>query len=1105
MHRVRLLPFVLMIALSLAMAGCKENKESSDEESSGTTETQPTGGSTGSQGGSDTTGPVEAPAPTPTAKEDTPEPEKPQDEDFDGLANLDDNCPLTYNPNQVDTDDDGWGDACDEDKDDDGILNEKDNCPLVANPSQSNSDKDIGGGDSIGDACDTDRDNDEIADDKDNCPDEPNHNQTDTDEDGKGDACDDDIDDDGMANDADNCPYVANFDQADTDNDGTGDACVNDADGDGVMDDKPDNCKLVANKDQKDVDKDEIGDLCDDDNDNDGIKNNSDNCPLIPNAAQLDADADGEGDACDEDIDGDGFLNDMDNCPYLVDATNNAAFCNDTIDGDITTILNAPVLWMGSSKEYAADPAGVFYPGGVTAVQYVKGENFSVIYFGQGGNVYRALLDENGDIDYTNGISKYGNTVGNKPWYQVRSIIRIPDKLDYLLLFTETYKTVKEKKMVDDKEVEVDVPYYDFYLRTLKIDMDDYGNILTGTEVAYKLESNPKYLTDVPTSVASSLQGEVGVFKKTKKEIDETGIETEKPDGYMAYISRPTKKDEKVLALPYLLAVPLDDKLKVITKDIKPILPTEIDDPQNPPKKIQMERPSATYVDGDTLYASIRPYYLLKLKLNYDGMPAIKDDGNPDFSIIYSTSIYRISGFAKFDGYPNYLFMADSGNHGLYYLRGGEVFQLTFGGFGYASCKDNCGSKPQIRFYQPTQIVPVKMGVDKNRLIIVDIYNRSIRYVDVSIGDGATATSSGWIAGKVPAAQIVFPKSNELTNFYAPYSIRIAQKKGSSNSCAYIGAKDHHMLWLAKLSGDKVVSVEPIATSSTVIYPNHMELVDAGTEWRLYVGSHYSEMKWPRIYLWRMDPATCMPKASVPEQAVMNDAVIMPLTQVFQLAVSPDKKFMYFTGKDAVGTAILARMKLNTDGTIDKTSYVNLNNKFLSDIVLKVYPYSITTYATGEGDDAKQYLLVGDQASANTPFNIHRAQIIDGDGNLEGKPTIIMKGIGPPPASLTPTFAGIPWDNVYIYYLSNMRVVDGKLIASDSAAYSRMIEMDLSPDAPPKVKLLGQANTSFLKDGNKQNFGSNYGFMSFDVWRNGDDGKGLLITDYYLNAIRLMR
>ncbi len=72
------------------------------------------------------------------------------DLDKDGINAKTDNCRVTKNANQLDTDSDKSGDVCDKDDDGDGDADTVDNCPLVKNPAQTNSDADP-----KGDACQT--------------------------------------------------------------------------------------------------------------------------------------------------------------------------------------------------------------------------------------------------------------------------------------------------------------------------------------------------------------------------------------------------------------------------------------------------------------------------------------------------------------------------------------------------------------------------------------------------------------------------------------------------------------------------------------------------------------------------------------------------------------------------------------------------------------------------------------------------------------------------------------------------------------------------------------------------------------------------------------
>lgn len=73
----------------------------------------------------------------------------PTDTDEDGVCDPVDLCPYVADPEQLDLDQDGLGDACDADRDGDGWPNGQDNCPDVWNPQQFDED-----GDGLGDECD---------------------------------------------------------------------------------------------------------------------------------------------------------------------------------------------------------------------------------------------------------------------------------------------------------------------------------------------------------------------------------------------------------------------------------------------------------------------------------------------------------------------------------------------------------------------------------------------------------------------------------------------------------------------------------------------------------------------------------------------------------------------------------------------------------------------------------------------------------------------------------------------------------------------------------------------------------------------------------------
>jgi len=154
-----------------------------------------------------------------------------EDGDEDGISDALDNCPSIPNPDQLDTDGDDIGNACDDDDDNDSISDISDFCPLENSIGYDNY---FGQGTSNSerDGCIDDVDSDFIKDNVDNCVGIYNPSQSDADLDGLGDPCDtcpydsdNDVDNDGICGDEDNCPLKYNPSQSDDDGDGIGDVC----------------------------------------------------------------------------------------------------------------------------------------------------------------------------------------------------------------------------------------------------------------------------------------------------------------------------------------------------------------------------------------------------------------------------------------------------------------------------------------------------------------------------------------------------------------------------------------------------------------------------------------------------------------------------------------------------------------------------------------------------------------------------------------------------------------------------------------------------------------------------------------------------------------
>ncbi len=1080
-RRFLLVTVITLCAAAIISAGCKFESDEDDDSDSGDSQSQ---SSEVSEGDSPE---VEDIIDTPEIDEVIAEIDEEEeilksslDGDLDGKLDTEDNCPIDFNPNQADIDDDWMGDRCDTDDDGDSILDEVDNCPKVANAEQINHD-----GDMAGDACDEDDDNDGKLDTEDNCPFVANFLQVNTDEDTEGNVCDLDDDDDTILDEADNCPLVANTDQIDEDQNGEGDECEEDTDDDGLID-ALDNCPEVANDDQLNTDQelaeddpsivaDEKGDACDDDIDGDKVANESDNCPIIPNERQVDYDNDGMGDPCDDDDDNDLIVDSSDACPHhpkppLMLVDDDPERCDDKIDGRVDTLLKSPMSagWvLNNFRDKPEGDTGIYAP---HSIAVTDNEGDKEYYIGTYRHLMRLKIDNSGEhkrvIDSDNALvaSRY-----------IVVMTFIPEKNTIVLISTDN---------LDYSGYAKDTNLSLFTVKIDPRDLDDSSENVTIKTLGDDLIRVEKIPLEKPR-VRILTQYNLGYYENTNGDT-------------IVYISRrgSEKDGDGKYTENEMLSVSFDENMEYVRQKYDDLKAGDV----------IAANPASTLVVGKNLFfydypeeSGSKEYRIIRIPLNNDGDLVLND---PEMPVVAFPTSTNATGLIYNPVLKKIVF---SNNRQFFTLNpeSGETQALIgdYNKYGYKDCDGGCAIDDASFFTLKG------LGYDGDgEVLAVDYTNYNLRGIKVS-DDGVKEV--------YPIAGVNYSLDPVMTLF-KPFAKTMRLMDIQVTPDGKFGYLTGHYGGLFKLTFKNGV-VEAVELIDPLTGLHKMALFDPSkpdftvdSEYWLYAARSGNASN--KVYRYRFDKKTGA--LISPREVAWNGKDFetnMPQQHDYPLlGIDKRGKTLFYIGDNRSGNAghdtkKLIAIPLNSVGKHNGEAYTRLNAE---------RPTAVTTYVEkNEDGEELEYLLVADavkyKVGTKDYFNPKVMRIPmseDENGKMVFGTTELFLGsiVANLGEKQSPDYGlGTPADQLKF---NNTRIID--IAERDGTFYlldkTGIIEVK-NGVAAHKVR---RKSTAYY-DGKKNDVG---GFTSGDHWTSSlsimplpDGTFGLIVSMPYENSVRLIQ